>query len=204
MKRIFLVGNGPSLQNTPLELLAGVDTMAMNAIDLIYPQTTWRPTYYFCIDVNENDTHWRQAIRSNMDCKRLFLWEGFNITADNVEQIKRCKKHHFYAFDNAKGAKEWHLPDLCTAYGSMSPMMQLAVNMGYEEIYLVGCDGFSDGRNHFTEKYPHYCRWQGREEINNYLHDMAKRCSPVPIYNATVGGHLEIHPRVDIRKVLSG
>ena len=48
-KRIFLIGNGPSLNDMNLDLLENEDTIAMNRIELIYPKTKWRPTYYvFC------------------------------------------------------------------------------------------------------------------------------------------------------------
>ena len=35
-ERLFLIGNGPSLEETPLEALESEYTMAMNRIDLIY------------------------------------------------------------------------------------------------------------------------------------------------------------------------
>ena len=48
-KRIFLVGNGPSLNDMNLDLLENEYSIAMNRIELIYPKTKWRPTYYiFC------------------------------------------------------------------------------------------------------------------------------------------------------------
>ena len=46
-KRVFLVGNGPSLNDMNLDLLENEDSIAMNRIELIYEKTKWRPTYYF-------------------------------------------------------------------------------------------------------------------------------------------------------------
>jgi hypothetical protein len=34
------------------------------------------------------------------------------------------------------------------------------------------------------------------------VHTVARRSSPAPIYNATIGGMLEVHPRVDFFEVL--
>lgn len=188
-----------------MHLLKNEDTMALNAIDLIYDKTDWRPTYYFCMDVNPNDRHKWEAIKSNLGCKKVFLydlWKDRFGTAENIEYIPRCKKHHPFPVYSKNALQEWHLPTICTAHGSMSPMMQLAVQMGYDEIYLVGVDLFSAKHDHFDERYPAYCVWEERNKIENHIHEVAKKSCPIPIYNATVGGKLEIHPRVDIYKVL--
>ena len=48
-KRIFLVGNGPSLNDMNLDLLENEYSIAMNRIELIYEKTSWRPSWYmFC------------------------------------------------------------------------------------------------------------------------------------------------------------
>lgn len=84
-------------------------------------------------------------------------------------------------------------------------MMQLAVKMGYDEIYLVGFDLFTSKHDHFSESYPEInYLWEERNKIELHIHNVARRSSPVPIFNATVGGNLEIHPRVDIYEVLKG
>jgi hypothetical protein len=207
MSRIFLIGNGPSLNKTPLELLKKEDTMAMNAIDLIYDKTDWRPTYYFCMDVHPHDTHRWVAIESNLNCKKLFLWDQWKdrFQGENIEWIPRCKHHTPYPVSHPKALQNWHLPTICNAHGSMSPMMQLAVKMGYDEIYLAGVDLFTSKHDHFSEKYPaiNYL-WEERNKIELHIHNVAKRSSPIPIFNATIGGSLEIYPRVDINQILKG
>lgn len=204
MGRIFLIGNGKSLLDTPFELLKDEDTMALNAIDLIYDKTDWRPTYYFCMDVNPNDRHRWAAIESNRNCKKLFLWEKWKekFPWDNVEWLPLCKKHHPFPVQSKNALQEWHLPTICSAHGSMSPMMQLAVQMGYTEIYLVGVDLWTSKKCHFDENYPAFWVWEERNKIENHIHQVARKSSPVPIYNATLGGNLEVHPRVDLFKIL--
>lgn len=206
MSRIFLIGNGKSLKQTPLDLLKNEDTMALNAIDLIYDKTDWRPTYYFCMDVNDHDTHKWQAIESNLGCKKLFLYDLWKdkFNGDNIQWMERCKLHTPYPVTHPKALQEWHLPKICNAHGSMSPMMQLAVTMGYDEIYLVGVDTFTAKHDHFDEKYPaiNYI-WEERNKIENHIHKVAKKSCPVPIYNATIGGHLEIYPRVNLVRIIN-
>lgn len=206
MSRIFLIGNGSSLKATPLDLLKNEVTMGMNGISLIYDKTDWRPTYYFCMDVNPNDTRRWKSIDDNLTCKKLFLWDQWKdrYSGDNIILLPRCKKHHPFPYFSKNAIQEWHLPTICTALGSMSPMMQLAVTMGYDEIYLVGVDLFSKKHDHFDENYPSFCVWEERNKIEQHIHNVAIKSSPVPIYNATIGGQLETYPRVDIRKVLNG
>ena len=78
----------------------------------------------------------------------------------------------------------------------------------FDEIILLGCDlGFTgDGTDHFCKDYYDYKNDiilpAMREEDMIYAHEIAKANTRIPIYNATIGGSLEVYPRVDIRKVL--
>ena len=206
MSRIFLIGNGPSLNQTPLELLKNETTMALNAIHLLYNRTTWRPTFYFCMDVNPNDQNRWKAIEANLDCKKLFLWDQWQerFQGKNIEWVPKCKRHHPFPVYSRNAMQAWHPPVICSAHGSMSPMMQLAAQMGYTEIYLVGVDLFTSKHDHFDKDYPSYSVWEERNKIEQHIHEVARKSSPVPIYNASVGGYLEVHPRVNLEQLLKG
>lgn len=206
MARMWLIGNGPSLRDTPLHLLKDEQTFALNKIEIIYKDTDWRPTHYYCADVVEGSDYWKQSVSANPQAK-LFLSDEWKdeVSGRDITWVSKCKKHHFYASDNvSKRVESWHLPEVCTAFGSMSPMMQYAVLMGFTELYLLGCDLWGDGLNHFSESYVEKEDVERRNRDNLWLHQMAKHSCPVPVYNATLGGSLEIWPRVDMRKVLDG
>jgi hypothetical protein len=49
-KAVLVVGNGPSLNNTPLDDFASVPSIGMNKIDLIYSRTSWRPSIVVCLN----------------------------------------------------------------------------------------------------------------------------------------------------------
>ena len=49
-KRAFLIGNGPSLNKTPLHLLANEFTICFNRFDLMLERLCWNPTAYSVID----------------------------------------------------------------------------------------------------------------------------------------------------------
>ncbi len=197
--RHFILGNGPSLNDTPLDLLKGEVVWGMNRPPI-------KPTYYYCMDVNERDRHWQDAVKRNLDCKKVFLrngWQGM-FRGENITWLDICERHHWYAADNyRKRAESWHLPELCTAFGSMYVVMQLAVMNGATEIYLLGCDLFTGQGDHYRDDYPELVDQVARNQIERHIHMVARRSSPVPIYNATIGGALDIHPRVDIFEVLN-
>lgn len=221
--RHWVIGNGNSLNETPLHLLKGETTWAMNRIHLHYPNTTFRPSYYFMCDWNQQNPHnyWRECIRAHADTPK-WLWDGFRDghkffpdlepmgDVSNTTWIPRCEKHHYYMGDNhMKRAEAWHLPDICTAFSGIGAVMQLAYLNGATEIYLLGCDLYKGGdysQNFFTPDYANDPR--DRSDIDNVnmtqVHRVAKRSSPIPIYNATIGGLLEVHERRDMLKVLDG
>ena len=73
--RVFIIGNGPSLAHTPLEKLNDEITIAMNKINLIFEDASWRPTYYIFYDIAYDPTHEdiadaKQAIKEEKN--RLF------------------------------------------------------------------------------------------------------------------------------------
>lgn len=227
MSRIFLIGSGPSLKVTPVDDLIGEDVMVMNKFGFMAKQHGWKikPKYYFKIDHNTIDqTHIEEIMWGAENCKKLFLWEQFRTgykvghgnyedmktgvgNLPNVQWLKKCE-HTPYQWDNWKAVQSWHLPRFCTAFGGMSVMLQIA-SMEYDEIYLLGCDlGYTPtmSLNHAIPDYTKDLRDKSEMDNGNmlYLHNMAKRCSPVPIYNATIGGFLEVYPRVDLMELLHG
>ncbi|MEL7474404.1 MAG: hypothetical protein AAGK04_13885, partial [Planctomycetota bacterium] len=49
-ERIFILGNGPSLNRTPLHQLKDEYTFATNRIHLLYDRIDWRPSFYTTVD----------------------------------------------------------------------------------------------------------------------------------------------------------
>lgn len=196
--RHWILGNGSSLKDTPLELLQGEVVWGMNRPPV-------KPTYYYCMDVNERDDRWQEAVRANLNCEKVFLRDEWKhlFSGDNITWLPICERHHWYAADNyRKRAESWHLPEVCTAFGSMYVVMQLAVLNGATEIDLLGCDLFTGDGDHYTRDYPEYVDQLSRNQIEEHIHRVARRSSPVPIFNMTIGGSLEIHPRKDVYEVL--
>ena len=45
-ERIFVIGNGPSLSETPLDKIDSEYSFALNKVNLVYKSTEWRPHFY--------------------------------------------------------------------------------------------------------------------------------------------------------------
>jgi hypothetical protein len=96
------------------------------------------------------------------------------------------------------------MPRLCTFGSTVNVAIQIALDkLNAECVYLVGCDmGYvQDGVNHFD---PNYTDGVGELREARYTeldilaaHMIAARTYPGRIFNATVGGSLEVYPRVN-------
>ena len=227
MKRIFLIGNGPSLADTPLNMLIGEDTFAMNNIHRIYDKTDWRPKYYLRIDHNPRNPNWVEQTIPNLEVvEHAWLWEAMKDglpknhpshadmprgvgSWDNVTWIPRCEKHHYYASDNyQKRGESWHLPTICTAFSGMYPMLQIAALKGYDIIYLLGCDlkyQADKTLNHFVPDYiPFETGDISKERTRNnvWLHKVSRLSCPVPIVNLTPDSALDVYPHKTLEEAL--
>lgn len=198
MPRVFVVGNGESLKHTDLNKLKNEITIACNNIHLIYPQTQWRPSIY--VRAEEATTlgkeDWQESIEvhEELGCE-MWVNEYFVDGDKSKAKITSCA-HYRRHYDNPNCPHLLHLPILCTFGSSVNVAIQIAMLKKLSPIYLVGCD-LDTNMKHFSEDYRH-----GKEQENRYAqldtlysHMIAAR-SGYPIFNATVGGNLEVYERV--------
>lgn len=159
-ERVFLIGNGPSLEETPLEKLDEEYTFGVNNINSIYDQVDWRPDFYYYH--SSNFDNWKSVVRENIELRiECFIWEQHNSAfgdADNVhyltmyDLIPRAKTtptifHERDIEDVDQLSKEelynyWseEIDELIYHHHSMYGMYQIISYLGFEEIYLLGTD----------------------------------------------------------------
>lgn len=199
--RAFVIGNGPSLKDTPLELLNGERTFAVNRIWRVFQDTSWRPTDYVRCELPEYDgkdvcEDIKQMAKTDA---RIWVQAGFFRYAARTDVIFGRPVIPFLTC-NGSSSHPWHfeLGDNVCGYGTVVQVaIQLAVLQGADSVYLVGCD---------LGQPAHFYGNEGvnNDEKNIQAHKNALASSPIPIYNATLGGALEIYPRVDLMEVLHG
>lgn len=208
-ERCFIVATGPSLKMEDLDILHqyGEKTISMNRGYLAFEKTDWRPEYYMVSD-------WRSIKENGEEIKRLPIknkfiadtymefWRG-----DVPEGIYRFHAHHV----DISGEKVPFSYEL--VYGVYNKgtvtynCIQLAVYLGFTEIYLLGVDfdfhgDYNSKSNHFIDTYynenSETSYFWDKESLASY--EAAKEYADahgIHIYNATRGGKLEVFERVD-------
>lgn len=228
-QRCFIIGNGPSLRPGDLELLRNEYTFAANRIHLMYDRTRWRPTFYLCQDKDMLKAEEENIRKIQCDC---FI--GYNSMVRNGtclanvnaylmddRAILRRKKKIPFSYDCEKT-----VVDASTVtYSSI----QLAVYMGFSQIYLLGMDHHfphtidknrritydASVQSHFDTRYKDvYKAAEQKKKIVLAVYDkeMAEEAYKsaleaagqmgTEIYNATRGGELEVFPRVRLEQVI--
>ena len=227
-ERCFIIGTGPSLAKTNMDFLIDEFTFSLNKISLIYNKTIWRPTYFFVVaDIWKNDeTRFGDDVIFNSDLGICSFVNKKCITEEDYElKDDFLKRENIYYIDcHGTSSQEelsdnhwsYDIADTTTMFGSsILALIQTAVYMGFNEIFLLGCDlGYRNipekGKdvNHFCEEYNFTYPNSSMYNIPMVrCHDLAKKkCEEagVKIYNATVGGFVETYERVDFNSLFQG
>jgi len=165
-EKIFIVGNGPSLSQTPLNNLSNEHTLAMNKIGLIYSRTSWRPSfYYYMLPPDHKITPADKSIitrniKSKSICFLNSKWRQIIGEKENVIYIDRWSLHGKSPFDAATmndiatvgipWLQEFWSNDISNFvyhYHSMYGAIQTAIYIGFDELYFIGCDLGMEYRN---------------------------------------------------------
>lgn len=224
-ERVFVVGNGPSLAKMNLDLMTNEYSIAMNRIANIYPFTEWRPSHFVCTTSNIENSDWEADIKKSIELGMpSLIWDKiyprvsdypntFSVPCFNGDEICNDPPIDWWSDDLNKG--------FCKFGTSMLVALQWAVSLGFKEIYIIGADlGFKSNliqkacyvlgfqklghlfdKNHFFSSYG--TPGASPKILNNNMlaaHKLAKKAclaKDVKIYNASLGGNLEIYERVD-------
>ncbi|HLG19538.1 MAG TPA: hypothetical protein VI895_06940 [Bdellovibrionota bacterium] len=219
---IFVIGNGPSLKRHALEQLAGKITIACNNIFLMFPETTFRPTYYTVEDrlVAEDRAG---DIRKLRGFTKLIPFDlrGFLPPDEDTIYINFLRRYPRFPKFSSRF-------DFWAFWGGTVTFLnlQLAYYLGARTVYLMGIDhtyappssedkvdgvvvhSKSQDRNHFHPDYfgPGY-RWHDPKVERM---ELAYRAAKIlfekrgrTIINATAGGKLEVFPRMSLDDVLN-
>ena len=132
---------GPSLTPADIELIRGEATFACNKIFLIFPSTTWRPTFYFVSDVLVAEQN-REIIRG------LGLTSFFSIATEPA--LGPIPRSLYYRYrPQLLGPEGTPAPEfsqnLLGGLGSggftvLYDQLQWAFWMGFTEVVLLGVD----------------------------------------------------------------
>ena len=208
-ERCFIVATGPSLRTEDLDKLKlhGEKSIGVNKIYLAFERTDWKPDYYIVSDhycIEESGDEIKKIQVENKFVSDLYpeFWQ--EAVPDNIYKY-HC---HWSYTENCLAAFSDDIEYGVYASGTITyEALQLAVYLGFKEIYLLGVDfnfseDYKDTSNHFVSNYyspnsktSYFLR---KESLSGYR--AAKQYADkhgIKIYNATRGGKLEVFERVD-------
>ena len=209
---MLVIGNGPSLNKTPLEDFIDIPSIGMNKINLLFERTAWRPKYIVCT----NNLVIRQNRSFFVDSTiPVFLsWKGRWF----FKRANRNVVEYFLSLNLTKFSK-----DISMGVGSSGTVtytaLQFCYYMGANPVILFGvdhsfqCQGKpneivkmeGDDPNHFDPNYfaegqkwglPNFDRIKIAYRNAKNAFEKDKRL----IYDATIGGKLDIFPKIGVEK----
>ena len=224
-KRCFIVATGPSLTAEDLNLIKDEICFGVNSCVKAFDRTVWRPKY-LCI----MDGRMWPAIKDVVEAKSqeidtLFLGKDLNADCENVVKIERDQRpstfletQYFKRHTKILERCKFYIPlvqqmerYLCDGPTVVHSTIELAIYMGFREIYLLGTDcNYKGDIKHssvadykMTTSIPDNvelklfsCYRLIKKEIHNQSLD-------VNIYNSTRGGMLEVFERRNLEDVVS-
>lgn len=207
-ERCFIIATGPSLTISDLEILENEITFSMNSIVMSFDRTNWRPTYYGVQDYSVYEKI--SGYINRRDFKEMFVSDFLNkrVKRNDVVNFPLNLMAHPVQTNTRYGTK---FSDDCyltvfDGYSITYSLIQIAVYMGFSEIYLLGADStYKAKKQHFND---YESKDPTRETITERLfsaYNVAKKyCddNDVKIFNATRGGVLEIFDRVNFDDVV--
>ena len=222
-ERVFLIGTGPSLKAEDLELLKDEYSIGCNMVYKIYSQTSWRPTYHCVTDRN-------YGIRLSEELSQK-VTVPFFVPKSTYVRMKQHPQNSIWIsdiYDQDIYEVTGDMLSYCRVQGTvMGFMIELAIFMGFEEIYLLGVDCTSSfqAKGHFVKDYvPENLNKENEQRLKEdgnltkeqaaaksidrsiaayeIIQEFVTRTKKAKVYNATRGGALEVFPRVCLDDVL--
>lgn len=207
-QRCFIIGNGPSLNQTDLKRLENEVTFGLNRIYLLFPQLGFETSYF--VSINTLVLEQCRADILGLRMPRFITWRA----------RRWFDEQGIYFLDTDYTDPPSFSQDIRGRIFEGSTVtfvaLQIAYYMGFEEVILVGVDhSFSakgkpnetviskgDDPDHFSSNYfGKGFRWQLPDlEASEIGYEMAKSAYESDgrrVLDATVGGKLQVFPKAN-------
>lgn len=228
-ERLFILCSGPSIQKMDLTVLKSEITMAVHSFYLHKDISVIQPTYYCNAQWEYNEKITEEVIEAYLrDLKKYVEKSQYFFSVKEKRIIDRIQMFapeevHYYCY--GKDSSLYEEVDLCQGIMPVHSVpvicIQLAIYMGFKEIYLLGTehdflttkkyayfydrkqsvtgdtDITTDVDSNLVMKFSDaladaYALWGNYKAVKRIAEQ-----NDIKIYNATVGGVLDVFPRVD-------
>lgn len=148
-ERAFLIGNGPSLNKTPLYLLQNEYTMCFNRFYLMNERLNWNPSFYMSVDnlvlddiIDEVDSI-TENVKHSFFPDIHFRGKKYFDKIEDRDNLHWIKQIHGQGFSTS-------LPKAYIGGSVIYEGLQVLSYLGFKDIYLIGVD--MSFQNHNTAK----------------------------------------------------
>ena len=210
----FIIGNGPSLNQTDLSKLNSYHTFGLNKIYLIFDRVELNLSYHVAVNplVIKQSVNYFQSLK----CPSFLSFRA-------AKGVIRPLKHVHFIITNGLTTFQSNVQyeAISEGYTVTYVAMQLAYYMGFSQIFLIGVDHnfkvsgspneqqllAGEDPNHFSANYFKDQDWhlpdlEGSELGYHNAKFYYKRDNRI-IYDATVGGKLSIFPKISFEEALT-
>lgn len=229
-EKVFIIGNGPSIKNTDLKKIKNARKMVVSNFYLHEDYNIVKPDYHCFAQFTYTDKFnedvarkWLSDIGKHSGTPHFFFNISEKRLVDECSSLKEKDINYMYLDAlNLDYYDEIDITNKMMCGQSVTiDCIQLAIYMGFKEIYLVGIehseivtgqyDYFYDrdlskvgDRDTYTSNsgkvvsrfstqlYTRNCLWKQYERLNEIIDKKG-----IEIYNATKGGILDIFKRID-------
>lgn len=212
-ERCFIVGNGPSLKISDLDKLKDEYTFAFNRIYYVFNDTDWRPTFY-CIQDDKMIMNSIDKIKTCIKTRYIFAPIDFKF----FYNINLNTSYYFCQRRNTDISNIYFSESIDKGISVCNTVtytaIQLAVYMGFTNIYLIGIDHcfnkVIDSNGNITKRNinNYFCEEYDKDKDDLYIPNLdlstkayeralsyTKLHPSIKILNATRGGELEVFNR---------
>ena len=223
-KRVFLVGNGPSLNATPMHLLRNEHVMCFNRFYLMFERLGWRPDLYAMSDDRVAFDIADEVASEVLPIVDAAFFPDIHPYNVDFRKVIPPEKNVFWLYlDRLDFSDDLPFAGMNKTVANVG--LQVLAYLGFGPIYLLGVDmSYSrpesvvednsrdwtstgnDDPNHFDPRYfgngSRYHAPRMDETRERYVR--AKSFfdeREVAIHNAGVGGELDVFPRVSFRSL---
>ena len=211
-ERCFIIATGPSLTNEDVLKLKNEYTFSMNSMCFKFDELGWAPTFYGVQDAKV--FHAVKDYIGNDRIKYYFIDETYRKECGNQKRWVYFPRNSYY---NAYDAYFKHsykarfsnnaVAEVCEGFTITCSLIQIAVFMGFKEIYLMGCDcnyTSDHENNHFVSHGiidPTYHEARERMLAGYKAAKEYADTHDIKIYNSTRGGMLELFERMPLERI---
>lgn len=137
---VYVIGNGPSLNKTPLYLLKGKTTLCFNHFHIMEERINWNPTFFMATDYlvikDLIDEGFEKVIN---DCQYCVIPKVHQQGIRFDKQISPNDKIYWLRIKGTGGYSNV-MPDVYGSGSVVYPAIQVLNYLGFEKIILLGVD----------------------------------------------------------------